>query len=101
MAYIGLEIAMSLVPLNAIKQYWEEKPFSGHQDFKDVMSRNDMQDIRGATKFHLPLYDTDRVTKDPLWHSRVLLKHLQKQSASMAVPFGSSALDKNTCQTSA
>jgi len=41
MVYVGLEIAMSLVPLNAINQYWETKKFSGHQDFKDVMSRND------------------------------------------------------------
>jgi hypothetical protein len=41
MAYVGLEIATSLVPLNNIQQYWENKRFSGHQDFKDVMSRND------------------------------------------------------------
>jgi hypothetical protein len=38
MAYVGLEIATSLVPLNNIQQYWENKKFSGHQDFKDVMS---------------------------------------------------------------
>jgi hypothetical protein len=37
MAYVGLEIATLLVPLNNIQQYWENKKFSGHQDLKDVM----------------------------------------------------------------
>jgi hypothetical protein len=91
MAFVGLEIAMSLVPLNKIHQYWENKKFSGHQDFKDVMSRNDFQLIRGATKFHPPEYDNELASKDPLWHSRVMLKHYQKNSASHAVPAGSSA----------
>lgn len=54
LAYVGLEIAMSLISLNQIRQYWETKMFSGHQDFKDVMSRNDFEEIRGATKFHPP-----------------------------------------------
>jgi hypothetical protein len=99
MAFVGLEIAMSLVPLNKIHQYWENKKFSGHQDFKDVMSRNDFQLIRGATKFHPPEYDNELASKDPLWHSRVMLKHYQKNSASHAVPAGSSALDVNTCRT--
>jgi len=73
MAYIGLEIAMSLMPLNSIKQYWEDKKFSGHQDFKDVMSRDDFQTIRGAAQFHPPMYDNDVAAKDPLWHSHNML----------------------------
>ena len=99
MAYVGLEMAMSLVPLNNIRQYWENKKFSGHQDFKDVMSRNDFQTIRGATKFHPPEYDNEWASKDPLWHCRPMLKHFQKNSVSHAVPVGSSALDENTCRT--
>jgi len=100
MAYVGLEIAMSLVPLNSIKQYWETKRFSGHQDFKNVMSQNDFQQVRGATKFHPPEYDNKFASKDPLWHSRSMLKHFQKNSANVAVPIGSSALDENNCRTS-
>jgi hypothetical protein len=49
MAYVGLEIAMSLVPLNSIAQYWESKTFSGHEDFKKTMSRNDFQEIRAVS----------------------------------------------------
>ncbi len=58
MAYVGLEIATLLVPLNNIQQYWENKKFSGHQDLKDVMLWNEFQTIWGETKFHLPEYLT-------------------------------------------
>ena len=32
-AYVGLEMAMSLVKMNSIKEYWREENFSGHPDF--------------------------------------------------------------------
>ena len=33
-AYVGLELAMSLVQLNKISDYWSKKKFLGSQDFK-------------------------------------------------------------------
>ena len=47
MAYIGLEVATSLIPLNQLRQYWSTSMFSGHPDFKKVMSRNRIMSIRG------------------------------------------------------
>jgi len=102
LAYVGLEIAMSLVQIGSIKQYWETKCFSGHGDFRDTMSRNDFQDIRGAIQFHpSDCFDAATIEKDPLYHSRTILNHFQKQCASVAVPCGTSALDENSIRTSA
>ena len=47
MAYIGLELATSLIPLNQLRQYWSTSMFSGNTDFKRVMSRNRFMAIRG------------------------------------------------------
>ncbi len=76
MAYVGLETAMSLVPLNSISQYWESKMFSGHQDFKDVMSRNDFQEICGATKFHPPEYDNENQKRKDGRRTKTLQYHI-------------------------
>ena len=48
MAYIGLEMAMSLVPLNSIKDYWSSEMFLRQADFKAVMGRNDFQNIHSC-----------------------------------------------------
>ncbi len=40
-AYVGLEIAMSIVQIGNIIEYWETKPFSGHEDFCETMSHKD------------------------------------------------------------
>ena len=37
-AYIGLEMAMSIVHFNNIKSYWRTGVFVGHEDFKSTMS---------------------------------------------------------------
>jgi len=34
---------MSIHPLSSIDEYWSSKGFSGVQDFKDVMSREQFQ----------------------------------------------------------
>jgi hypothetical protein len=48
MAYVGLELAMSLIQIGSISKYWETKCFSEHHDFRDTMSRTDFQTIRAA-----------------------------------------------------
>ena len=45
LAYAGLEMAMSLVQIGSIKEYWAEKCFSGHGDFHDTMSHTKFEDI--------------------------------------------------------
>ena len=39
-AYVGLEMAMSIVQLNDISYYWKTEMFTGHEDFKRTMSRD-------------------------------------------------------------
>lgn len=102
MAYVGLELGMSLVQMGAIHQYWGKSHFSGHPDFREIMSRNDFQAIRAAIQFHPPsLYDPTQVNGDPLWHCRCFLEHFQHNCSTVAVPLGSSALDEASCRTSA
>jgi hypothetical protein len=41
MAYVGLELVMSLIQIRSISKYWETKCFSGHHDFCDTMSHTE------------------------------------------------------------
>ena len=102
MAYVGLEIGMSLVQIGSISSYWSTKPFSGHPDFGNTMSRTDFQRIGGSLQFHPPgyYYDVETATRDPLYHCRCFLNNFQKNCASIAVPLGASALDEASCRTS-
>jgi hypothetical protein len=101
MAYIGLELAMSLIKIGSIYQYWEASRFSGHHDFRETMSRNDFQMIRASIQFHPPSYDPELASSDPLWHCRCFLNHFQYNCSAVAVPLGASALDEASCRTSA
>ncbi|KAG6944005.1 hypothetical protein JG688_00017319 [Phytophthora aleatoria] len=99
-AYIGLELAMSICSLNDIAEFWSEKTFIDQRDFSDTMSRNRFQAIRARVKFH-PLDATAGYGADPLWHSRVLMEHMQTKFAELAIPFGTSSLDENSVRTKA
>ena len=75
-AYVGLEIAMSIVQIGSIIEYWETKPFSGHEDFCETMSHTDFQDIRAAIQFHpFDCFDVATMEEDPLYHSRMFINH--------------------------
>ena len=100
MAYVGIEIAMSIVQLSEIREYWATNMFGGHHDFGKVMSRTDFQCIRGSLKIY-PFYDGEVAKKDPLWHSRTMFQHFMKASARIAVPCGVSTLDENTIRCKA
>ncbi|EGZ25238.1 hypothetical protein PHYSODRAFT_363926, partial [Phytophthora sojae] len=114
-AFIGLELAMSLVPITDMKELWSDKKFQGHHDFKATMSRTRFQTIRGSLQIHPPLDATETEDTasssdkdpscadpgDPLWHSRHLLEHFQRKFAATAVPFGVSSLDENGVRTKA
>jgi hypothetical protein len=75
MAYIGLEIAMSFVKLNQVRDYWTDKMFQ-QKDFQSVMPRNLFQDIHGSVMLQYPdLYNHNIASAGPLHHSRNLLSH--------------------------
>jgi hypothetical protein len=96
MAYIGLEVAMSFVKLNQVKDYWTDKMFIQQKDFQSVMPRNLFQVIHGSVMLHDPdMYSHNIASADPLHHSRNLLGDFLRNSAKVAVPVGTSALDEN------
>lgn len=100
-AYCGLEIAMSVCPLNEISEYWSDSRFLGQAAFIETMPRTRFQDIRAALQFHPPEDPTLDKLHDPLWHSRTILAHFQKRFAEFAVPTGVSSIDEMTVRTKA
>jgi len=102
LAYIGLELGMSLMKFNDIKKYWARGSFLGHETFRSTMSRSRFQDIRSCVRFSSKQsYDSDGASTDPLWFCRSLIDQFIRKSASVAVPLGVSALDENSCPTKA
>lgn len=90
-AYIGLEIGMSLLRFNRIRDYWSNKTFTGHEDFKSSMGRSQFQLIRSNVQFHGPNVEQEIKDKDPLWHSRPILEQFSKASSSLATCIGNSS----------
>ena len=83
MAYVGLEIATSLVPLDQVRDYWRTAPFSGHPDFKNVMSHDRFKAIRGKLILKADIFaGATNSAIDPLNSCRRLIdliaKNLQK-----------------------
>ena len=101
-AYMGLEMATSLVKMNDLKSYWKKEMFAGHRDFKETMSRDDFLFIRSNIVLRDPDdYSHEEASSDPLWHSRKILNHFQKNVSQIAVPMGTSALDEAGVRTKA
>ncbi|KAF4132759.1 Transposase IS4 [Phytophthora infestans] len=101
-AYIGLEIATSLCPLNRLRDYWSTNELYGHPLFQSTMQRDLFLGIRAA----ITLHPTDTVPeevkqRDPLWHCRSILNNILKKCALLAVPNGVSALDESSIRTKA
>ena len=104
LAYLGLEMGTSLLRMNEIKEYWSTGPFMGNETFKNSMTRKRFIDIRTHITFRAPKEqerDLQGQQDDPLWHSRSFMEHFARNSASIAVPTGTSALDENTARTKA
>lgn len=101
-AYIGLEIAMSIIPVTEIKELWSQKVFLGQSDFGVTMARSRFESIHARLQVHAPgSVPVARREQDPLWHSRRLMAQIQHKFASIAVPVGAVSLDENTVQTKA
>ena len=112
-AVLGLELAMSILRFGAIADYWDvNKMFSGHEDFRKVMSRDDFTRIRSHyTLYNSAVFDSTSdagdaeslsiITRDPMFHSRKVLDNFQRRCAEVAVPIGPVTLDENTFPTKA
>jgi len=100
-AYLGIEIGMSLmVQFNDIKSDWSDGAYVGHNAYKDKMPRTMFQNVCANSALHNPdLYNHERTSLDPLWHSCSLMEHFMKSFALTAVPLGTSELDENTIRT--
>ncbi len=102
MAYVGLEVTMTIVPLNRIKDYWNSSMFLQQQDFGKVMSHETFEVIHANIVLHDPeLFNHEQASHDQLYHSHNLLNHFLQIAAKVAVLVGTSALDKNFAQTKA
>lgn len=99
-AYVGLEIATSLLKLNYLKKYWSSKLFYGHDDFKRFLSRERFLKIRALFQLYTR-YIQEEAVLDPIWHSRTMSAHFFKKCVKVAVPVGVSALDENTIRCKA
>ena len=44
-AYVGLEMEISIVQMNDMSYYWKKEMFTGHEDFKRTVSRDDFMNI--------------------------------------------------------
>ncbi len=101
-ACLGLKMGMPLVNFNDIKRFWAEGNFVGHETFCRSMPRTTFQDIHEAICLISPKsYDNDTANDDPLWSCMSLLDQFIWWSADIAVPFGMSTLDENSCATKA
>jgi hypothetical protein len=102
MAYVVLKVAMSIVLLNCIKDYWNSSMFLQQQDFEKVMSRDIFEVIHATIVLNDPeLFNHEQASHEPLYHSHNLLNHFLQSAAKEAVPVGTSALDENSAQTKA
>ncbi|GMF31613.1 unnamed protein product [Phytophthora lilii] len=100
-AYLGLEIAMSICPLNDKADYWSGERFLGQPAFIETMARDRFQHIRSALQFQAPMPVTFATVRDLLYRCRGLLHHFQKRFAETAVPLGTSSLDEMSVRTKA
>lgn len=81
--------------MNRLKDYWHKSDILGNPFFKKTMSRDTFLIIRSALRLYAS-YDSDVAVVDPLWHSRQILEHFLRNTATLAVPIGVSSADENT-----
>ncbi|CAM9879307.1 unnamed protein product, partial [Heterosigma akashiwo] len=96
MAYMGLEMAASVVRFGSWREYWATGLFQGHPDFKSVMGRDAFLKIRSCLKFYAekPSLSADGKPPQPLWFSEVPMDTLQANIKKAGVPRGSCGFDE-------
>ncbi|KAF4129169.1 Transposase IS4 [Phytophthora infestans] len=53
-ALMGLEIAMGILPLTKITDFWSEKRFLGQKNVAETMPRNRFESLRAIIQIHAP-----------------------------------------------
>ena len=102
MAYLGLELAMLVVQLSKISDYWRRDMFCGHVDFQKTMSREDFMTIRSNVTFRPPVdVPLEIWNNDLLWFGRSLITYFQRSISQVTVPVGTAAHNENTAATKA
>ena len=74
--------------------------FTGHADFKRVMSRSEFTNIRSSLTFE-PQYSHAMAVMDPLWHSQKIMMNVLQNCATTAVSIGALSFDENTIRCKA
>jgi hypothetical protein len=64
-AYVGLDVAMSLVKFSTLSKYWSNGMFEGHPDFQKVMGRDLFVNIRSHLQFHPSVAENEAMLADP------------------------------------
>ncbi|OWY99218.1 hypothetical protein PHMEG_00029819 [Phytophthora megakarya] len=85
---------MSICPLSDIAEYWSTCVQGNHGE-------NKISEYQIGIAVSRPRGPTLDKLRDPLWHSRAILNHFQKQFAAIAVPTGVSTIGKMTVATKA
>ncbi|KAG3068150.1 hypothetical protein PI124_g13963 [Phytophthora idaei] len=80
-AYLGLEIAMSICPMNEIAEFWPDRRLLSQSAFSETRTGTRFQQIRGALTLHPPEHPTFDKERDPLWRCRGIMEHYQKRFA--------------------
>ena len=88
-AFLGLEIGMSLVGFNSIRDYWSSAWFRGMPLYHATMGRNRFQVIRANLQVHPPEQTSIDRPHDPMWFIH------EKNCYEVAVPRGPCSLDEN------
>ena len=99
--FLGLEIGTSIVRLNQLRDYWSKETFLGHRDFSGVMGRDKFLNTRTCLKIHPNTKFSSSSTNDPLWHSRHILNHFNKNCVEIGTPRGASSYDEITIRCKA
>lgn len=92
-AYLGMKIAMSIVKLNHIMDYWADCMFLIHSHIANVMSLDNSAGIRSCLRFYSK-YNNYIVSADPLLHFRIIMKHFYVHFATVALPTGFMSFDE-------
>ena len=94
-AWLGLQLAMSLVPLSNMRDYWCGNVILGQGFFQAVMGRDRFLLIRSKLALHEKLKISFMGKfRDPFWNFRGLMRHFHERFAKTAEPFGNTALDE-------
>ena len=101
MAFIGLNIAMGIMSLPAIQNYWSSDEILAHPWFRRVMSRNRFMEI--LQYFHVADNTTAPSRTDPnynkLWKIQPIITALNETSAQMYKPHRQLSVDESMIGT--